>query len=186
MQADVGNPADIARLFDEAISAYGKVDILINNAGDTAHSLIKDTSEEDFDYLYRLNVKGVFFGMREAANRLEDYGRVINLSSSVTRSPMPAYGVYSSSKAAVENMTPIFAKEVGERGITVNTVIAGITDTDLFRKGKTDEVIDYLISLVPLGRLGQPRDIAETILFLVSEEGGWVNGQCIGVNGGIA
>jgi 3-oxoacyl-[acyl-carrier protein] reductase len=131
-------------------------------------------------------VKGVFLGLKEAATRLEDNGRIINFLSSVTRLMLPTYGVYSATKVAVEQLTRVFAKEVGARGITVNSISPGPTNTDLFLEGKTEETIQRLASMSALGRIGEPDDIARVVLFLASESAGWVTGQNLGVNGGFA
>jgi 3-oxoacyl-[acyl-carrier protein] reductase len=186
VKANVAVPDDMTALFDAAIDQYGKVDILVNNAGINIYKLVKDTTEEDFDRIFQINVKGVFLGLREAATRLHDNGRVINFSSSVTRLMLPTYGVYSATKAAVEQLTRVFAKEVGARGITVNSISPGPTNTDLFLEGKTAETIQRLASMAALGRIGEPVDISRVVLFLASESAGWVTGQNLGVNGGFA
>jgi 3-oxoacyl-[acyl-carrier protein] reductase len=186
VKANVAVPDDMTALFDAAIDQYGKVDILVNNAGINIYKLVKDTTEEDFDRIFQINVKGVFLGLREAATRLYDNGRVINFSSSVTRLMLPTYGVYSATKAAVEQLTRVFAKEVGARGITVNSISPGPTNTDLFLEGKTAETIQRLASMAALGRIGEPVDISRVVLFLASESAGWVTGQNLGVNGGFA
>jgi 3-oxoacyl-[acyl-carrier protein] reductase len=186
VKADVGNPADVELLFDSAISAFKKVDILVNNAGIITYKTIADTPEDEFDEIFRINVKGVFLALRQAVTRLENNGRIVNFSSSVTRLMLPRYGAYSASKAAVEQLSRVFAKEVGSRGITVNCVLPGPTDTELFREGKTEEDIEKLASLTPFGRIGTPEDIARVVLFLVSDEAAWVSAQSLGVNGGFA
>jgi 3-oxoacyl-[acyl-carrier protein] reductase len=186
IRANVASPSDMTALFDAAINQYGKVDILVNNAGINIYKLLKDTTEEDFDRIFQINVKGVFLGLKEAATRLEENGRVINFSSSVTRLMLPTYGVYSATKAAVEQLTRVFAKEVGARGITVNSISPGPTNTDLFLEGKTAETIQRLASMSALGRIGEPVDISRVVLFLASESASWVTGQNLGVNGGFA
>jgi len=148
--------------------------------------MVKDTTEEDFDRIFQINVKGVFLGLKEAATRLQKNGRVINFSSSVTRLMLPTYGVYSATKAAVEQLTRVFAKEVGSRGITVNSISPGPTNTDLFLEGKTEETIQRLAAMSALGRIGEPEDISQVVLFLASESAGWVTGQNLGANGGFA
>jgi 3-oxoacyl-[acyl-carrier protein] reductase len=186
IRANVASPSDMTALFDAAINQYGKVDILVNNAGINIYKLVKDTTEEDFDRIFQINVKGVFLGLKEAATRLEANGRVINFSSSVTRLMLPTYGVYSATKAAVEQLTRVFAKEVGARGITVNSISPGPTNTDLFLEGKSEETIQRLASMSALGRIGEPADISRVVLFLASEPASWVTGQNLGVNGGFA
>jgi 3-oxoacyl-[acyl-carrier protein] reductase len=186
VKANVASPNDMTALFDAAIQQYGKVDILVNNAGINVYKLVKDTTEEDFDRIFQINVKGVFLGLKEGATRLEEKGRVINFSSSVTRLMLPTYGVYSATKAAVEQLTRVFAKEVGARGITVNSISPGPTNTDLFLEGKTAETIQRLAYMAALGRIGEPEDISRVVLFLASESASWVTGQNLGVNGGFA
>lgn len=186
VKANVASASDMTALFDAAIAQYDKVDILVNNAGINVYKLVKDTTEEDFDRIFQINVKGVFLGLKEAATRLQKNGRVINFSSSVTRLMLPTYGVYSATKAAVEQLTRVFAKEVGSRGITVNSISPGPTNTDLFLEGKTEETIQRLAAMSALGRIGEPEDISRVVLFLASESAGWVTGQNLGVNGGFA
>lgn len=186
VRADVSKTADVKALFDATIAKFGKVDLLINNAGIAIYKLIKDTTDDDFDRIFDINVRGVFLTLREAATRLADGGRIVNLSSSVTRLMMPAYGTYSATKAAVEQLTRVFAKEVGQRGITVNSISPGPTNTELFTAGKSEETIKRLASMAALGRIGEPDDIARVVLFLVSDEAAWVTAQNLGVNGGFA
>jgi 3-oxoacyl-[acyl-carrier protein] reductase len=123
--------------------------------------------------------------MREAANRMRDSGSIINLSTSVVGLNLPNYGIYAATKAAVETMTRILAKELGAKKIRVNAVAPGPTVTDLFMEGKSDELLQKLTSMIPLSRLGKPEDIAKIVAFLVSDEGSWVNGQVIRANGGL-
>jgi 3-oxoacyl-[acyl-carrier protein] reductase len=186
VRADVSKTSEVKALFDTTIAKFGKVDLLINNAGIAIYKLIKDTSDDDFDRIFDINVRGVFLTLREAATRLADGGRIINLSSSVTRLMMPAYGSYSATKAAVEQLTRVFAKEVGQRGITVNSISPGPTNTELFTAGKSEEIIKRLAAMAALGRIGEPEDIARVVLFLVSDEAAWVTAQNLGVNGGFA
>lgn len=186
IQADVSKPSEVSNLFIQSIAQFDKVDILVNNAGINVYKLVKDTTEEDFDRIFNINVKGVFFALKEAATRLNDGGVIVNFSTSVTRLMLPTYGSYSATKAAVEQLTRVFAKEVGARGIRVNSVSPGPTNTELFTEGKTEETIQRLAGMAALGRIGEPEDIAKVVLFLVSDEAGWITGQNIGVNGGFA
>jgi 3-oxoacyl-[acyl-carrier protein] reductase len=185
-KADVGKTDEVKALFDAGIAKFGKVDILINNAGIAIYKVVQDTTDDDFHRIFNINVKGVFNTLREAATRMEKEGRIINVSSTVTRVMLPTYGVYSATKAAVEQLTRVFAKEVGRRAITVNSISPGPTNTDLFTKGKTEETIKHLASMAALGRIGEPDDIARVVLFLVSDEAAWITAQNIGVNGGFA
>lgn len=186
LQADVSRADDVKRLFDGAIAHYGRIDVLVNNAGVMITKPIKDTTDEDFNRQFDTNVKGVFNTLREAATRLSDKGSIINFSSSVDRLMLPTYGTYVATKAAVEQLTRVFAKEVGERGIRVNSISPGPTNTDLFMKGKPQEVIDRLAGMSAFNRLGEPEDIAKLVLFLASDESNWITAQNIGVNGGMA
>jgi 3-oxoacyl-[acyl-carrier protein] reductase len=186
LQADVSKAADVKTLFDNAIAHYGKIDVLVNNAGIMITKLIKDTTDDDFTRQFDINVKGVFNTLREAATKLADNGSIINFSTSVNRLMLPTYGTYVATKAAVEQLTRVFAKEMGSRGINVNSVSPGPTNTELFTKGKPQEAIDRLASLSPFNRIGEPEDIAKIIVFLASEEAKWINAQNIGINGGMA
>lgn len=186
VQADVSKSDDVKRMFDTVIAQYGRIDVLVNNAGILLYKLIKDTTDEDFDRQFAINVKGTFNTMREAATRLADNGTVINFSSSTTRLLLPTYGPYVATKGAVEQMTRVFAKEVGARGINVNVVSPGPTNTELFLNGKTQEALDRLASLSAFNRIGEPEDIAKVVAFLVSDDAKWISGQNIGANGGMA
>ncbi|WP_317125044.1 SDR family oxidoreductase [Chryseobacterium daecheongense] len=185
IQADVSKSEDVKTLFDKAMEYYGHIDILVNNAGIMMTKLIKDTTDEDFERQFSINVKGVFNTLREAANRLAENGCIINFSTSVNRMMLPGYGTYTATKSAVEQLTKVFSREIG-RGINVNSVSPGPTATALFLNGKSEETIDRLASLNPFGRIGQPEDIADTIVFLASDKAKWINAQNIGINGGMA
>ena len=185
VQADVAVPAQVAALFDQAAHLFGGVDILVNNAGIMNLSSIADADDAGFDRQIAVNLKGTFNTLREAAKRLRGGGRIVNFSSSVVGLLQPTYGVYAATKAAVEAMTSILAKELRGRNITVNAVAPGPTATDLFLKGKPQEVVDRLAKLAPLERLGQPQDIANAVSFLAGPDGVWINGQTLRANGGI-
>ncbi len=186
LQADVSKPSDVKNLFDQAISHFGRVDVLVNNAGIMITKLIKDTTDEDFTRQFDINVGGVFNTLREASTKLADNGSIINFSTSVNRIMLPTYGTYVATKAAVEQLTRVFSKEIGNRGINVNSVSPGPTNTELFTTGKPQEVIDRLAVLSPFNRIGEPNDIAKTVLFLASDDAKWINAQNIGINGGMA
>jgi 3-oxoacyl-[acyl-carrier protein] reductase len=186
VHADVSDSVEVKALFDAVITHFGKIDILINNAGTAIFKAIQDTSDEELDRIFAINVKGTFYCLREAATRLSNGGRIINISSSVTRLILPTYGAYAATKGAVEQLTRVFAKEMGSRGITVNSISPGPTSTELFLEGKSEETIQRLASMSAFGRIGETEDIAKVVLFLASEEAAWVTGQNIGVNGGIA
>ncbi|WP_201512913.1 SDR family oxidoreductase [Psychrobacter alimentarius] len=186
IQADVSDTQQVKAMFDTTIDAFGTPDILVNNAGIIICKPIAETTDDDFDRIFDINVKGTFNTLREAATKLNDGGRIVNLSSTTTRMMLPTYGSYCATKGAVEQLTRIFAKEVGARKITVNAVSPGPTDTELFHQGKTDDTVEKLASMSAFNRIGEPADIARVVLFLVSEEAAWVTGQNIGANGGVA
>lgn len=186
IKADITQSAAVTSLFDQAIEAWGKIDILVNNAGALLNRKVADTSDEDLDKLLATNVKGTFYALREAATRLADGGRIVNMSSSTTRVMLPTYGGYCATKGAVEQLTRVFAKEIGSRGITVNAVAPGPTETELFFEGKSEEMVQQLASMSAFNRLGTPNDIAQVVLFLASDESAWVSGQILAANGGFA
>ncbi|MBK1896605.1 SDR family oxidoreductase [Chryseobacterium paridis] len=186
VQADVSKTADVQSLFDQAIAHFGRIDVLVNNAGIMITKTIQETTDEEFDRQFNINVKGVFNTLREAATRLDDNGTIINFSTSVNRLMLPGYATYVATKSAVEQLTRVFSREVGNRGINVNSVSPGPTATALFLNGKPKEVIDRLASLNPFGRIAETDDIANVVVFLASNEAKWINAQNIGVNGGMA
>ncbi|MER9303023.1 SDR family oxidoreductase [Mesorhizobium sp. M0293] len=185
VQADIADPNGIAALFDAGEKAFGGIDILVNNAGIMKTSPIAQTDDASFDTQIAINLGGVFRGMREGARRLRDGGRIVNFSSSVVGLYQPAYGVYAATKAGVEAMTHILAKELGARRVTVNAVAPGPIETALFTDGKSEAQIEAIGKTIPLGRLGQPDDIAGLVSFLAGPDSGWVNGQIIRANGGV-
>jgi 3-oxoacyl-[acyl-carrier protein] reductase len=187
VQADVAVPAQAKKLFDEAIRLYGRVDALVNNAGVMPPQMpyLKDTDDETFDRLIAVNLKGTFNTLREAATRLQEGGRIVNFSSSLVGTAMAGYTAYTATKAGVELMTNILAKELRGRNITVNAVAPGPTATELFLNGKTPELVDRLAKMNPLERLGTPEDIAGAVSFLLGPDGGWINGQTLRANGGM-
>jgi len=185
LKADVSKASEVTALFDAAIAHYGKIDVLINNAGIMITKLLKDTTDEDFTKQFEVNVRGTFNTLREAATKLANGGSIINFSSTTTRLMMPAYSTYVATKGAVEQLTRVFAKEIG-RGINVNAVLPGPTNTELFTKGKPQEVIDRLASLNAFNRLGEPEDIAKVVVFLAGDDAKWISGQTIGLNGAMA
>ena len=184
VRADVADSSAVRALFDEAEAAFGPVDVLVNNAGIIRTALLAEVTDEDYGRLVAVNLTGAFNGMREAARRVRDGGRIINLSTSIIGFYLPAHGIYVATKAAVEAMTHTLAKEHGKRGVTVNVIAPGPVATDLLLSGRSEELIQRLTDDIPLGRLGQPDDIAHVVSFLASPEGGWINGQVIKANGG--
>jgi len=186
LQADVSKAAEVAAMFDSAIAHYGHIDVLVNNAGIMITKLLKDTTDEDFTRQFDINVRGTFNTMREAATKLADNGSVINFSSSNNRIMLPTYSTYAATKSAVEQLTRVFAKEVGARGINVNSVSPGPTNTELFTNGKSQEVINRLASLSAFNRIGETEDIAKVVVFLASDDAKWISAQNIGINGAMA
>lgn len=185
VQADVSDPVAVRQLFIAAIEHFQHIDILVNNAGVLVFKEIAEISDDEFDRIVDINFKSIFYTLREAAVKLADHGRIVTVSSTVTRLMLPKYGAYAATKAAVEQLTRIFAREAGKRGITANIVSPGPVDTELFRSGKTAADIERMAAMAALGRIGEADDIAQVVLFLVSDEARWITGQNIGVNGGI-
>ena len=186
LKADVASTADVRRLFDATEHHLGQIDVLVNNAGILKTLPLVDTSDELFVQTFAVNTRGVFNTLREAGRRLNDGGRIINFSTTALALSLPGYAIYNASKAAVEAMTPVFAKELRGRNITVNAVAPGPVATELFLNGKTEEQIRHFASLPPLQRLGQPDDIASVVAFLAGPDAGWINGQVLRANGGLA
>jgi 3-oxoacyl-[acyl-carrier protein] reductase len=185
VKADISDSSAVRQMFATAEAAFGGVDVLVNNAGIMALASIAETDDASFDRHIAVNLKGTFNTLREAAKRLRNGGRIVNFSSSVVGLLMPTYGVYVATKAAVEGLTSVLAKELRGRNITVNAVAPGPTATDLFLKGKAQDVVDRMAKMPPLERLGQPSDIADVVSFLAGPDAAWVNGQVLRVNGGI-
>jgi len=185
VQADISTPEAMPALFGAAAQAFGGVDILINNAGMMTLSPIAQCDDAMFDALVAANFGGVFRGMREGARRLRDGGRIISVSSSVVGLYQPGYGIYAATKAAVEAMTHVLAKELGSRRITVNVIAPGPVETELFMTGKSEAQVAAITAMSPLGRIGQPDDIAGLAAFLAGPDSAWINGQVIRANGGV-
>ena len=184
-QADVSDPVAVARMFDAAEAAYGGIDVLVNNAGIMKLASLADSDDALSDSQIAVNLKGTFNTLRQAARRLRNGGRIVNLSTSVVGLKLENYGVYAATKAAVETFTAILSKELRGRAITVNAVAPGPTATDLFLDGKSSELIERLAKMNPLERLGTPADIANAVAFLAGPDGSWINGQVLRANGGM-
>ncbi|EAH4416462.1 SDR family oxidoreductase [Listeria monocytogenes] len=182
---DVADEAQMISAFDLIEAHFGGVDVVVNTAGIMKLSPIATLDMDEFDLIQRTNVRGTFVVSKQAALRLRTGGAIINFSTSVTRTNFPAYGTYVASKAAVESLTLILARELRGKDITVNAVAPGPTATPLFLTGKDEQTIENLAKATPLERLGQPDDIAETVAFLAGPAR-WVNGQVIFTNGGLA
>lgn len=184
VKADVSKADQVRALFDTVEQALGKVDVLINNAGVLKPVPLMQASDEQFAQHFAINTQGVFNMLREGGARLNDGGRIINLSSTALALNLPGYAIYNGTKAAVEAFTRVFAKELRGRRITVNAVAPGPVATELFLNGKTEEQVQTFAKMPPLERLGQPEDVAAVVAFLAGEDGGWVNGQVLRANGG--
>ncbi|MCI6741016.1 MAG: 3-oxoacyl-[acyl-carrier-protein] reductase [Bacteroidales bacterium] len=185
--ADVSRPEECARLFEEALAAFGRVDVLVNNAGVTRDSLILRLSEEDFDKVLDTNLKGAFFCCKAAARPMmkQRFGRIINLTSVVGLRGNPGQTNYSASKAGLIGLTKSLAKELASRGITANAVAPGFIDTDMTR-AMPEAAKAAMNGTIPLGRPGQPEEVARAVAFFASEESGYITGQVLCVDGGMA
>jgi 3-oxoacyl-[acyl-carrier protein] reductase len=184
-KADVSDAGAVRGLFEAAVKAFGGVDVLVNNAGIMKLAKVADCDDAAFDEQIAINLKGSFNGMREAARRLRDGGRIINFSTSVVGTKLETYSVYAATKAAVETMTAILSKELRGRHITVNAVAPGPVSTELFLTGKSPELVERMAKMPPLERLGTTEDIASVVSFLAGPDGGWINGQVLRANGGL-
>lgn len=184
IQADVSRVAEVTRLFEATLQAYGRVDIVVNNAGMMLTKPLESFTEDDFDRLFDSNVKGTFFACQQAAKHMSAGGRIINFSTSVTGTMFPQYSLYAGTKGAVEQITRQLAKELGPKGITINAVAPGPVNTELFLEGKSEAQIETIVRMNSFHRLGETKDITGTVLFLASEESNWITGQTIRVNGG--
>ena len=186
IKADIARPDAVKALFDKTIAEFGGVDVIVNNAGVMTTTPIADMDDATYDAMMDINVRGTFNMLREGAKHLRDHGRVINFSTTALHLKLPGYAVYNATKAAVEAMTAVYAKELRGRHITVNAVAPGPVATELFLNGKSDEQIAQFAKMPPLERLGQPDDIAGVVSFLAGRDSGWVDGQTIRANGGLA
>ncbi|WP_104176162.1 SDR family oxidoreductase [Arthrobacter sp. Y81] len=185
VQADVADESAVEALFDAAEREFGGTDVVVNCAGIMSLGPVADFDLATLDRMHRTNIRGTFVVSQQAARRVRDSGAIINLSTSVTKLALPGYAPYAASKAAVDAISLILAKELRGRDVTVNAVAPGPTATALFLDGKDKETIDRLAQMNPLERLGTPDDIADLIAFLAGP-GRWINGQTIHANGGMA
>ncbi len=182
---DVANEIEMSMAFDQVEKAFGSIDVVINTAGIMLLSPIAELDLNDLDRIHRTNIRGTFVVSQLAAQRVNKGGAIINFSTTVTRSQFPNYGAYVASKAAIESISMILARELRGKDITVNTVAPGPTATPLFLNGKDEHQIQHLANAVPLERLGEPNDISEVVAFLAGPAR-WINGQVLFVNGGLA
>lgn len=184
VQADISKIADLKLLFQTTLEQFGHLDILVNNAGIMTTRPIEQITEQDFDQQFATNVKGTYFACQLAAGHLPAGGRIINFSTSVLGQMIPTYSLYAATKGAVEQITRQLAKEFGPKGITINAVAPGPVNTELFTAEKSGAQIETFKHMAAFGRLGEPADIARVVLFLASEESGWITGQVLRANGG--
>ncbi|MER6714938.1 MULTISPECIES: SDR family oxidoreductase [unclassified Streptomyces] len=185
VSGDVADEQEMQAAFDAVETAFGGIDVVINTAGIMVLAPIADLDLDDLDRMHRTNIRGTFVVAQQAARRVRRGGAIINVSTSVTRTQLPAYGAYVASKAAVQSITLILARELRGKDITVNTVAPGPVATPLFLEGKDEATVARFAQATPLERLGEPRDIAESVAFLAGPAR-WVNGQVLYANGGLA
>lgn len=187
VQADVSSVPDIERLYDAAVEEFGRIDIVVANAGmEKVNIPFTDVTEEDFDLLWRVNTKGPYFVLREAARRITDNGRIITISSNTTTVPQSGVGLYGTSKVATGYLARVLALELGPRGITVNTVVPGPIDgAGIFTDPANDEYKQSLVAMVPIGRLGTTEDVAGVVAFLAGDDAALITGQHLVADGGM-
>lgn len=186
VQADVSDTAQLERLFAQTLETFGKLDILVNNTGVSGFRALQDTDDKFYEELFSVNTRGPLLAMRLAAKHFgADGGRIVNISSSITRSPTAQWAVYAASKAALETLTACIAMELGPRGITVNAVAPGVTETEMLQQVIPADIQQQMANATALRRLGKPEDIADVVAFLCSDEGRWITGQTLVANGGL-
>lgn len=186
VQADISNADDVVQLFDAAIAIHGQLDAVIHNAGVMSTAPIAPKSLAEMDKMLHINLRGAFLVLAQAGERVASGGSIIALSTSVIAKSFPGYGPYIASKAGVEGLVRVLANELRGKNITVNAVAPGPVGTELFYRGKSDELIDQLAKQTPLERIGTPDDIAGVVAMLAGPDGRWVNAQVIRANGGFA
>lgn len=185
VRADVADERAMVSVFDAAEDRFGGVDAVVHAAGRMPLAPVLHLDLDELDSVHRTNIRGTFVVDQLAARRLRRGGAIVNFSSSVVGTAFPTYGAYAASKGAVEVLTRVLARELGEKDISVNAVAPGPTATELFLDGKSDAQIESIVHGIPLGRLGAPEEIADLVAFLLSPSGHWVNGQVIRANGGM-
>jgi 3-oxoacyl-[acyl-carrier protein] reductase len=185
-QADVADPDQLRGLFHTALTRFGRLDVVVSNAGVGHSALIADASDADFDAVFAINARATFVALREAADRLADGGRIIVISRASLR-PRPGGGLYAASKAAGDALVRTAAQELGPRQITVNSVLPGATRTEMWtgREHSRDHEDTAVAERTALGRLGEPEDIADVVAFLASPSARWITGQAIAADGGL-
>jgi 3-oxoacyl-[acyl-carrier protein] reductase len=184
VRTDITRAAAVKELFDAAESRYGRVDVWVNNAGTATAGPIAETTDDDFERYFSANVRATFVALREAARRIGDHGRIILISSALTVAPLPGRGLLAAGKAAGDQLARTLARELGPRSVTVNSVLPGLTRTAAIAN-VPPHVIEDAKARTPLGRLGEPADVADIVAFLASDEGRWVTAQTIHAAGGM-
>ena len=185
LQADMSREADVVRLFDTVRETHGGLDVLVNNAGVAVFQMIDDLTADAFHKQFNLNVLGYLLAVREAVKLLGPKGSIINISSILSTDPYLASSVYSATKGAVDTLTFALARELGARGIRVNSILPGHTNTPATEGNFAGELGEKILAGTPLGRLGEPADIAPLAVFLASEDAHWVTGESIRASGGV-
>jgi NAD(P)-dependent dehydrogenase (short-subunit alcohol dehydrogenase family) len=181
---DLADVNVVKKLFNETSGAFGRIDIVINNAGVVIKKPFTEISEEDFDRSFGINAKAAFFVMQEAARRIADNGRIINMGTTILGATIPFYSVYAGAKAALEDFSRSLAREIGSRGVTVNVVAPGPIDTEFYHGAETPESVARATTASVAGRLGRVEDVVPMIEFLASPASQWVTAQTLFVNGG--
>jgi NAD(P)-dependent dehydrogenase (short-subunit alcohol dehydrogenase family) len=182
--ADLTRVPAVEKLVGDVVARFGRLDILVNTVGKVLKKPFAEVTEEEYDEMFAVNAKAAFFLMREAARRMADNGRIINEGTSLLAATTGLYAVYAGSKAPLEDFTRALAKELGPRGITVNTVAPGPLNTSFFYPAESDQSAEFFKTMSMNGRLGEVRDIVPLIKFLASPEAKWVTAQTIFINGG--
>lgn len=184
VKANIRVEDDVLRLFEYTLERFGRVDVVVNNAGIGHVKAFLELSLDEYDYIFSINTRGTFMMCREASRHLQDGGRIINISTGATKSNGEGMALYVASKLAVEGLAKVLARELGPRGITVNIVSPGMTDTPMLEGGNAEALRNYGARLAAMKRCGNPDDIADAIGALVSEDCRWITGQNISVSGG--
>lgn len=185
VQADQADLSSAEELFERAVEPTGALDIFVCNAAQVALKPIADVTEDEYDHLFATNVKGPYFAIQRAGRVLTDGGRIVAISTLNTAMPAPGISLYAGSKGALEQVVKVAAREYGPRGITVNTVSPGATDTDMFQDSNPPEVQNALVAMTALGRVGQPADVADVVAFLAGPDSRWLTGQNLRAAGGL-
>lgn len=184
VQGDLGQAETVKRTFDTAFDNFGRLDIVVNNAGAIVKKPMAEVTDEDLERMININTRGTFYCMREAARRIADNGRIINIGTSLLAGMAPNYSAYAGTKSTMEEVTRMGARELGDRGITVNTISPGPVDTPFFHSQETPETTRFASNLAVAGRLGQISDIVPLVEFLALPSSQWITGQTIWINGG--